>query len=209
MILTDPPYGIAYKTNARKDDHRFAHKILNDSNLDIIVPYMKECYRILKEDSAVYMFCSAKTLGFFVETAKKVGFNVKNTIIWRKDNGTMGDLEAQYAQSYEPIVYMNKGRRKIKGKRITDVWDFRRVSADKLVHQNQKPIPLLMQCILKSSNEGDLVFDGFMGSASTAIACMRTNRHYLGFELDDYYFKVAEKRVEEEKEKGCDMFGFC
>ena len=103
---------------------------------------------------------------------------------------------------------MNKGRRTINGKRLEDVWDFDRVPSDKLVHQNEKPIPLLMQCILKSSNEGDLVFDGFMGSASTALACMRTNRNFLGFELDGEYFKVAQKRIKEEMFNQKDMFGY-
>ena len=65
-----------------------------------------------------------------------------------------------------------------------------------------------MQCILKSSNEGDLVFDGFMGSASTALACLRTNRKFLGFELDKDYFKVAQRRIKEEMFNQKDMFGY-
>lgn len=169
---------------------------------------MSECYRILKDDSAAYIFCSAKTLDFFMQQARNAGFTIKNVLIWRKNNHTAGDLEAQYGQCYEPILYLNKGRRTINGKRLEDVWDFDRVPSDKLVHQNEKPIPLLMQCILKSSDEGDLVFDGFMGSASTALACMRTNRNFLGFELDGEYFKVAQKRIKEEMFNQKDMFGY-
>lgn len=105
-------------------------------------------------------------------------------------------------------MYLKKGRRTINGKRLEDVWDFDRVPSDKLVHQNEKPIPLLMQCILKSSNEGDLVFDGFMGSASTALACLRTNRKFLGFELDKDYFNVAQRRIKEEMSNQKDMFGY-
>lgn len=208
-MVSDPPYGISYKTNARSDKgHKFCHEILNDSNLDIVVPYLKECYRILKEDSAAYIFCSSKTLDAFMGMARDAGFNIKNVLIWQKNNGTMGDLYAQYGQSYEPILFLNKGRRFINGKRIMDVWKFDRVPTDKLVHQNQKPVPLLKQCILKSSNEGDVVFDGFMGSASTAIACMQTNRHYLGFELDKEYFAVASKRIQQEKQNNIDLFGY-
>lgn len=65
-----------------------------------------------------------------------------------------------------------------------------------------------MQCILKSSDEGNLVFDGFMGSASTALACLRTNRKFLGFELDVDYFKVAQRRIKEEMFNQKDMFGY-
>lgn len=208
LIVTDPPYCIAYKTGWRADDHRFSKEILNDDNEQLIIDYMSECYRILKDDSAAYIFCSAKTLDFFMQQARNAGFTIKNVLIWRKNNHTAGDLDAQYGQCYEPILYLNKGRRIINGKRLEDVWDFDRVPSDKLVHQNEKPIPLLMQCILKSSNEGDLVFDGFMGSASTALACMRTNRNYLGFELDEDYFKVAQRRIKEEKLNQKDMFGY-
>lgn len=103
---------------------------------------MSECYRILKDDSAAYIFCSAKTLDFFMQQARNAGFTIKNVLIWRKNNHTAGDLEAQYGQCYEPILYLNKGRRTINGKRLEDVWDFDRVPSDKLVHQNEKPIPL-------------------------------------------------------------------
>lgn len=208
LILTDPPYGISYKTGMRKDDHKFTHVILNDSNLDIIEPYMYECFRILKENSAAYMFCSVKTLDSFMQIARKVGFTLKNVIIWNKGVGTKGDLEAQYQQCYEPLLYLNKGRKSINGKRISDIWFFPRVSADKLLHQNEKPIPLLEQCLVKSSQTNDLVFDGFMGSGSTAVACMKTNRRYIGFELDGYYFNVAQKRLRNEKQMPKDMFGY-
>lgn len=143
-----------------------------------------------------------------MQQARNTGFTIKNVLIWRKNNHTAGDLEAQYGQCYEPILYLNKGRRTINGKRLEDVWDFDRVPSDKLVHQNEKPIPLLMQCILKSSNEGDLVFDGFVGSASTALACLRTNRKFLGFELDKDYFNVAQRRIKEEMSNQKDMFGY-
>lgn len=59
LIVTDPPYLIDYKTNRRKDkSHRFGSAILNDNNPELIAGYIKECFRILKNDSAMYMFCS-------------------------------------------------------------------------------------------------------------------------------------------------------
>lgn len=208
FILTDPPYLINYSTSWRDNGHKFSHEILNDDNEKLVSDYISECYRILREDSAAYMFCSSKTLDFFMRETRNVGFVIKNVLIWQKNNHTAGDLEAQYGQCYEPILYLNKGKRVINGKRLEDVWKFDRVSSDKLLHQNEKPIPLLMQCLLKSSNEGDLVFDGFMGSASTAVACMRTNRRFLGFELDEYYYDVAQKRLERERNNSSDMFGY-
>nr|WP_311135321.1 site-specific DNA-methyltransferase [Lactococcus lactis] len=66
-----------------------------------------------------------------------------------------------------------------------------------MVHQNQKPTELIEQCILKHSDKGSVVFDGFMGSATTAIAAINTNRKYIGFELDKEYFEIAQNRIEE------------
>lgn len=62
LIVTDPPYCISYKTGWRADDHRFSKEILNDDNEQLIIDYMSECYRILKDDSAAYIFCSDKDM---------------------------------------------------------------------------------------------------------------------------------------------------
>lgn len=127
FILTDPPYLIKYSTSWRDDGHKFSHEILNDDNEKLVSEYISECYRILREDSAAYMFCSSKTLDFFMRETRNVGFIIKNVLIWQKNNHTAGDLEAQYGQCYEPILYLNKGRRVINGKRLEDVWEFDRM----------------------------------------------------------------------------------
>ena len=162
LIVTDPPYLINYKTNWRKDNHKFSNVIENDNNPGLIKQYIKECYRILKNDTAIYVFCSFDKVDFFKKEIEKY-FTLKNIIIWRKNNHTAGDLEAQFGKQYEMIILANKGRKTFNGERLTDVWDFKRVSHEKLIHQNQKPIELIKRCIVKHSNVGDIVFDGFMG----------------------------------------------
>ena len=72
---------------------------------------------------------------------------------------------------------------------------------EKKVHPTQKPVELLQYLIETYSNEGDLVMDNTMGSGSTAIACMNTNRNFIGIELDDSYFAIAKKRVEEKRKE--------
>lgn len=143
----------------------------------------------------MYMFCSSKTIDFFKSEAEKAGFKVKNIIVWVKNNWTAGDLAAQFGQQYEPILLLNKGRREFNGKRLTDVWNFPRIAGKQQLHQNQKPVELIEQCILKHSNEGETVFDGFLGSGTTAVAAVNTNRHYIGFEIDPKYFDIANKRI--------------
>lgn len=196
MIVADPPYLISCATNHRKDKtHDFCSTIANDNNPALIRDCLLECYRVLKPDSAAYVFCSAKTLDVFKSFAAEAGFAVKNTIVWVKNNWTAGDLRAQYGQQYEPILLLNKGRALIRGKRLTDVWTFDRVAGKAQVHQNQKPVELITQCIEKHSDPGDVVLDPFMGSGTTAVASIHTGRNYIGFELDENYHAIAQQRI--------------
>ena len=197
LIVTDPPYLIKYKTNRRKNkDHDFCSEILNDNNEQLIIDYIRECYRILKNNTAMYMFCNCDKVDFFKQELENAGFKIKNMIIWVKNNWTAGDLKAQFGKQYEIIFLVNKGRKCFNGKRITDVWMFDKISGKKQLHQNQKPVDLLKQCILKHSDENDIIFDGFMGSGSTGVACIETGRKFIGVELDKKYFEIAKERIE-------------
>lgn len=111
-------------------------------------------------------------------------------------------MQAQFGKKYEMIILANKGRKKFNGKRLTDVWFFGRVAGKKQLHQNQKPLDLIKTCILKHSDEGALVFDGFMGSGTTAIAAMETGRNFIGFEIDKTFFDIAQRRIYESLESG-------
>ena len=203
LVLTDPPYLINYKTKRRKDKtHRFCKPIINDNNDQLIIDFIYESYRVLKDNTAFYCFCSPDTVEFFKYSIQQAGFKIKNIIVWVKNNWTAGDLKAQYGKQYELIIYANKGRRELNGKRISDVWYFDRVAGKKQLHQNQKPLELIQQIIEKSSKENDLVLDPFMGSGSTGVACINTNRNFIGIEKDETYFKIAKKRIDEaEKSK--------
>lgn len=205
LIVTDPPYLINYKTNHRKDTRKnnrldFGTIIQNDDNPELIVDYIKECYRIMKNNTAMYIFCSPKTSVFFELELEKY-FTIKNRIMWVKNNWTAGDLEAQFGQQYEIIFLVNKGRCLFNGERLTDVWNFDRVSGDEQIHQNQKPQPLIELCIKKHSKENDIIFDGFMGSGTTAFSSKRLGRQFLGFEIEkDYCDKANEKVLKIKKE---------
>ena len=205
LIVTDPPYLINYSRHVK--GHRFENKILNDNNPELISKYIKECYRILKNNSAMYMFASHKTVDFFKQELENTGFNVKNMIIWDKQRQGMGDTSKVFGFQYELIFFVSKGQPKIRGKRLSDIWSFPKVVGRNQVHQNQKPIELIERCVTKHSNEGDVVFDGFMGSGTTAVAAMNTNRQYIGFELDEYYYNVAMKRLNNhDPHKQIDLF---
>ena len=196
LIVTDPPYLMNYKTGRRKDKtHDFCTPILNDNNEQVISDAIKEMYRVLKDNSAMYIFCNSNKVDFFKQQLENTGFAIKNMIIWKKNNHTAGDLQAQFGKQYEIIFLVNKGRCIFNGKRITDIWEFDKVVGKNQLHQNQKPIDLLSRCIEYHSKENDVVLDCFMGSGSTAIACINTKRNYIGFEIDKKYYDIANERI--------------
>lgn len=79
----------------------------------------------------------------------------------------------------------------------TQVWKFKRDCLKSNLHPTQKPVALLKELIKTFSNEGDTVLDNCMGSGSTGVACLNTGRRFIGIELDERYFEVAKKRLEE------------
>ena len=66
----------------------------------------------------------------------------------------------------------------------------------KMLHPTQKPVDLLEYLIKTYTNDGDLVLDNCMGSGSTGVACLNTNRKFIGIELDENYFIIAKNRIE-------------
>ena len=71
------------------------------------------------------------------------------------------------------------------------------IHRSKRLHPTQKPVALLEYLIKTYTNEGDIVLDNCMGSGSTGVACINTNRNFIGYELDEHYFQIAKERLEQ------------
>ena len=197
MICTDPPYLMNYKTGRRKDKtHDFCKPIANDTNFELIKDIMPLLFELLNQGGAIYMFCNANYIDYFKQQIEQ-HFALKNILIWVKNNWSAGDLKGAYAKQTEFILYAVKGRHILNGARDTDTLYYNRVVGNMQLHQNQKPVDLCKYLINKSSNENDTVLDCFMGSGSTGVACANLNRKFIGIELDNDYFKIAEKRIKE------------
>lgn len=204
LVLIDGPYFTNYKTNHRKDkDHEFCEEIDGDDETDVeeFDMVLKEIYRAMKHDTAFYCFCSPDKIDIVKPMILKY-FNYKNSIVWVKNNWTAGDLEAQFGKQYENIIFVNKGRSKIKGKRLPDVWYADRISGNNQIHQNQKPVNLLIRAIESSTNIGDVVLDCYFGSGSTGVACERTGRRYVGVEKNKAKFEKMKDRLVGESKQG-------
>ena len=189
-IITDPPYLMDFQSNYRKKKYK---KIANDiDSFKLIRDYFNECERILKDNTAIYCFCSWHNIDFFKQEFEKK-FTLKNIIVWNKNNTSMGDLKGSYAPKHEFILFGHKGRRLLNGFRYPDVIEAKR-TGNKL-HPTQKPCELLDIFILSSSNEKDIIFDGFMGSGSCGESAIKNNRNFIGIEIDEDYFDIAYNRI--------------
>lgn len=113
--------------------------------------------------------------------------------MWVKNNHTSGDLEGDYGNKTEFIIYAQKGRRELNGRRDTNVLNFDRVSD--LKHPTQKPVSINEFLITKSSNKNDIILDPFIGSGTTAIAAINTVRQFIGIEQDAHYCEIARQRI--------------
>ena len=189
MVLTDPPYGIAFQSGYRKIGYE---KIKGDQNLYWLDDFVEEIFRVSKNNTAHYMFCSFHHIDIFKQAIQK-RFKVKNIITWVKNNTSMGDLKGDFAPKTEFIIFFQKGRRLINGRRDSNVFEFNKTRNE--LHPTQKPVDMTEYMLSKFSDEGNVILDPFMGSGTTGVACVNTNRNFIGMELDEDYFKIAKERI--------------
>jgi len=195
MVLTDPPYGMSFRSNYRKNRY---DGIKNDKGLGWVDDFVCELYRTCAFGSAQYVFCSFHNVDLFKQAFQRK-FKVKNILVWEKNNTSMGDLKGDFAPKVEFILFMHKGRSLIRGKREPNIFRFSRTGNN--LHPTEKPVDMCEYLISKFSDKGDSIFDPFMGSGTTGVACLNTNRNFIGIELDSEYFGIAQSRIQETKER--------
>lgn len=190
LVLTDIPYGMDFQSNHRKQKHL---KIQNDINVNWFPDWIKEIDRVSKDDAHLYIFCSHHRIDFFKSEIEKYR-KVKNILIWEKNNTGMGDLFGDYAPKYEMILFCSNGDKKLNGGRDANIIKANRTQNN--LHPTEKPVNLMEYFISKSSNENDLVLDTFAGSGSTLVGCKNTKRNFIGFEIEEAYIEIINKRLQ-------------
>jgi site-specific DNA-methyltransferase (adenine-specific) len=198
LILTDPPYGMSLQVGSRKNK---IETLQNDDNLDFLPEYFSECNRILSDDGAIMCFGPSR-FNLIIEFGKQmeVAFGkLPQQIIWFNSNSGMGNLKAGFAPCYENLLFYPKKDFAFTKheKRPNAVLVFpQKTKPEDYGHPTSKDIDMLRYLVRLSTEENDLVFDGFMGSGSTAAAAKMENRNYFGFEIDKTYHSNSMKRLE-------------
>ena len=202
-VITDPPYGIDFQSDHREGTSQF-DKIDADESVEAAVDLYKrvcsEVSRVLKDGGHFYTFTRWDVYPAFKAVIESQ-FNVKNCIVWRKNNWGMGDLEGAYAPAHEFCIFATLGDGKpLQDGRPSDVVEHGQEHTADYDHPTQKPVPLMADLLENSTREGETVLDPFMGSGTTAVAAIQNDRDYVGFELDeDNYRSVIERRIGEAK----------
>jgi len=191
MILSDPPFGQNIGYGRGELGHRY---IKNDDNLEWLPAFTKEAFRILKDKGHCVLFWQWRTFSTLEKEMIDKGFTIKTVAIWDKLHGGLGD---GLVEQYEQIIFFRKGKARQNFYR-PNVFKESRVGGGgvRLEHPHQKPVKVLKELIELCTVKDDVVIDPFSGSGSTAMACINTNRRFLGIELDEDYHKLSLQNVD-------------
>lgn len=200
LVLTDPPYGVAYVESKQSFKQGSNHQIIkNDQTqtdqeyVEFTKKWLEPVLNKLSNYNSIYIFNSDKMLFALKQAMDELDCKFSQLLIWVKNHAVVGRLD--YLPQHELIVYGWFGKHKFQRSKDKSVFFYPKPSKSKL-HPTMKPIGLLRKLILNSSKIGDYVFDPFMGSGSTLIACEQTKRKCLGVELDIKYCQVIINRWE-------------
>lgn len=200
LVVTDPPYEIA-TTGAgmyKQADKQYV-KELNGMKDGFSEEVLDELCRVMKKIN-IYFFCSQKQiiplLDYFVKK-KKCNWNI---LSWHKTN-PIPACGNKYLTDTEFILFFREKGVKVYGsfdtKRTWYATPLNQSDKKKYGHPTVKPLSILENLVVNSSQEGEVVLDCFMGSGSTGVACLNTNRNFIGIELDEGYFEIAKERIED------------
>lgn len=200
LIITDPPYELQQYGGAgafgRKN--RYYHQQIDNLQNGISDTMLKEMLRVSKKPN-IYIFCSKDQLPQLLMFAVNNGLKY-DILTWHKTN-PVPTCNNKYLSDTEYIVFMRKGANlygTYETKRKYFITQTNTTDKKLWGHPTIKPLNIIETLILNSSLENDIILDPFMGSGTTAIACIRNNRHFIGFEINDVYYKTSLKRIQQE-----------
>ena len=206
LLVTDCPYLIAHhggpssnpKTKSPsgmlnlntsqdvRDGKLFKHNEIKFSE------WLPEIARVLKPESHAYIMVNGRNLCELQTEATKSGvLQFQQLLVWKKNTATPNKW---YMNACEFILMLRKGKAKnIKNMGAKNLLEVPNVKNKQ--HPTEKPVELMEILIENSSDEGDVVLDPFMGAGSTGVAAKNLGRGFIGIEIDEQYFKIAQERL--------------
>lgn len=187
LIVTDPPYNVAY-TGCTEDELT----IQNDSmENDMFATFLRQVFGVmfscLKPGGSYYVFHADSEGENFRASLRKAGFKIAQCCVWVKNSMVMGRQDYQW--QHEPCLYGWKpgaSHKWYSNRKQTTTWFFDKPQRN-AIHPTMKPIALMAYPVCNSSDHGDIVLDIFSGSGSTLMACQQVDRICHAMEIDPKY----------------------
>jgi DNA modification methylase len=198
LIMMDPPYDIETLGGKGLGPMNYFKELKGGTFTEGITnDVLDELVRVMRKIN-IYIWCNERQIPQYLDYFLSKGCNF-NILTWNKSN-PLPLCGNGYLPDTEYCLFFREPGVRIRGNystlskyhlSLTNVED-----KNKYNHPTIKPLPLIRRLISNSSDEGDLVLDPFMGSGTTAVACVQSGRDYIGWELDEGYHKTAERRVD-------------
>lgn len=208
LVIIDPPYDFMSKhysfgktyagAGAFGTLSRTYHKELENSDIitGINEDVLKELIRVMKKVN-IYIWCSKEQILKYMEFFKEYNMDL---LTWHKTN-PVPTCSNKYLSDTEYILFFREKGVKIYGsyetKRKYYVTPTNKEDKKIYKHPTIKPLNIIENLIVNSSQENDIVLDCFMGSGTTGVACKNLNRNFIGIEIDEQYYKIAKQRINE------------
>ena len=207
LVCTDPPYLVKLESTVGT----IANDDLNDSDgYEFLLKAFQQFHEAMAPDASIYVFYATAKARVFHDAYEDAGFKVGAGLVWKKDRLVLTRTDWKY--NHEPIIWgwRKDGRHRWYGdQKQTTVFEFDRIKKakeDGWAHPSSKPVPLIAYLIEQCTQTNGLVLDGFLGSASTLVACEQLGRTCCGIELEPKYVDVAVQRYRSLPDASNDLY---
>jgi DNA modification methylase len=188
LLLTDIPYN---EVNRKDNGLRTLDKGVADGAKFDLEETLKQFMRVTR--GSIYVFCGIEQVSFIKKTFRENGLSTR-LVVWEKTNPSPMNGNSIWLSSVECCVYGKFPKATFNEHCKSSVLRF--PCGRSKVHPTQKPTSLFKKIVEVSSNEGDTVFDPFMGSGTAGEAALSLGRNFIGCELNHDYFDIAKERIE-------------
>ena len=222
LVFADPPYNMQIGKKLTRPDSSKVNGV-NDKwdefnsfkhYDDFCNAWLIECKRILKNDGSIWVIGSYHNIFRLGYHLQNLGYWILNDVIWRKNNPMPNFRGTRFTNAHETLIWASKSK---KSKYTFNYQSLKCLNDDlqmrsdwtlpicngkerlkkngKKIHSTQKPEALLHRIILATTNKGDIIFDPFLGTGTTAVVAKKLGREYFGIEKDKKYFLAARERI--------------
>ena len=222
LVFADPPYNMQIGEKLKRPDNSKVNGVndkwdqfLNFKHYDdFCKSWLKECKRILKDNGTIWVIGTYHNIFRLGYHLQNLNYWILNDVIWRKNNPMPNFKGTRFTNAHETLIWHSKNKKSkytFKYQSLKCLNDDLQMRSDwmlpicngkerlkkdgKKVHSTQKPEALIHRIILATTNKGDLIFDPFLGTGTTAVVAKKLGRQYFGIEKDKKYFLAAYQRI--------------